>query len=172
MRAWRAASRHCWRFKEQYVESTVAAQVIGTSGSEQSRVLYIDKGSQRRNQDRHGGHHARPASSARSCRSSPTSSQVLPINDQFSGVGVVLKDTRLQGILKGAAKRGDDAAIHHERREGRTRRRGPHQRRRPHLSQRAAGGEGRHGRARQRPVPQHSRHSLVASRSGSRKCWS
>src|SRR5450631_2072677 len=26
-------------FKEQYVESTVAAQVIGTSGSEQSRVL-------------------------------------------------------------------------------------------------------------------------------------
>ena len=32
-------------FKEQYVDSTVAAQVIGTSGSEQSRVLYIDKGS-------------------------------------------------------------------------------------------------------------------------------
>src|SRR5260370_12433733 len=31
-------------FKEQYVESTVAAQVIGTSGREQSRVLYIDKG--------------------------------------------------------------------------------------------------------------------------------
>ena len=27
---------------------------------------------------------------------------MLPINDQFSGVGVVLKDTRLQGILKGA----------------------------------------------------------------------
>ena len=32
-------------FKEQYVETTVAAQVIGTSGSDQSRVLYIDKGS-------------------------------------------------------------------------------------------------------------------------------
>jgi hypothetical protein len=32
-------------FKEQYVDSTVAAQVIGTSGSDQSRVLYIDKGS-------------------------------------------------------------------------------------------------------------------------------
>jgi rod shape-determining protein MreC len=32
-------------FKEQYIDSTIAAQVIGTSGSEQSRVLYIDKGS-------------------------------------------------------------------------------------------------------------------------------
>src|SRR6201999_2515727 len=32
-------------FKQQYVDSTVAAQVIGTSGSEQSRVIYIDKGS-------------------------------------------------------------------------------------------------------------------------------
>ena len=32
-------------FKEQYVDSTIAAQVIGTSGSEQSRVIYIDKGS-------------------------------------------------------------------------------------------------------------------------------
>ena len=28
-------------------------------------------------------------------------SQVLPINDQFSGVGAALKDSRLQGILKG-----------------------------------------------------------------------
>ncbi len=33
----------------------------------------------------------------------PDSSQVLPINDQFSGVGAALKDSRLQGILKGAA---------------------------------------------------------------------
>ncbi len=32
----------------------------------------------------------------------PDSSQVLPINDQLSGVGAALKDTRLQGILKGA----------------------------------------------------------------------
>ena len=32
-------------FKEKYVYKTVAAQVIGTSGTEQSQVLLIDKGS-------------------------------------------------------------------------------------------------------------------------------
>jgi rod shape-determining protein MreC len=33
----------------------------------------------------------------------PDSSQVLPINDQFSGVGAALKSSRLQGILRGAS---------------------------------------------------------------------
>ena len=32
-------------FQQHYVANTVAAQVIGTSGSDLSRVLYIDKGS-------------------------------------------------------------------------------------------------------------------------------
>jgi rod shape-determining protein MreC len=31
-------------FKEQYISQTVAAQVIGSSGSELSRSVYIDKG--------------------------------------------------------------------------------------------------------------------------------
>jgi len=31
-------------FKEQFIAKTVAAQVIGSSGSEQSRSVYIDKG--------------------------------------------------------------------------------------------------------------------------------
>ena len=87
-------------FKEQYVESTIAAQVIGTSGSEQSRVLYIDKG-------------ANEGIKNDMAVMTPTGivgkvvqvadnwSQVLPINDQFSGVGAALKDSRLQGILKG-----------------------------------------------------------------------
>src|SRR5271165_6420892 len=87
-------------FKEQYLESTVASQVIGSSGSEQSRVLYIDKGS-------------RDGLKTDMAVITPTgivgkivqvyrdSAQVLPINDQFSGVGVALKDSRLQGILKG-----------------------------------------------------------------------
>ena len=35
-------------FKEKYIYKTVAAQVIGTSGTEQSQVLLIDKGSKRR----------------------------------------------------------------------------------------------------------------------------
>src|SRR5208337_3946727 len=73
---------------------------IGSSGSEQSRVLYIDKGS-------------KDGLKTDMAVITPTgivgkivqvyrdSAQVLPINDQFSGVGVALKDSRLQGILKG-----------------------------------------------------------------------
>jgi len=88
-------------FKEQYVDSTVAAQVIGTSGSEQSRVLYIDKGS---------SDGIKPDMAVitptgivgKVVQAAPDWSQVLPINDQFSGVGAALKDSRLQGILKGA----------------------------------------------------------------------
>ncbi len=88
-------------FKEQYVENTVAAQVIGTSGSEQSRVLYIDKGS---------SDGIKPDMAVitptgvvgKVVQVFPGSSQVLPINDQLSGVGAALKAQRLQGILKGA----------------------------------------------------------------------
>src|SRR5271169_1385738 len=73
-------------FREQYVESTLAAQVIGTSGSEQSRVLYIDKGS------RDG---IKPDMAVitptgivgKIMQVFPGSAQVLPINDQLSGVG-------------------------------------------------------------------------------------
>jgi rod shape-determining protein MreC len=89
-------------FKEQYVDSTIAAQVIGTSGSEQSRVLYIDKGS---------NDGVRPDMAVitptgvvgKIVQVSAGSAQVLPLNDQLSGVGAALKTTRLQGILKGAA---------------------------------------------------------------------
>ena len=88
-------------FKEQYVDTTVAAQVIGTSGSEQSRILYIDKGS---------ADGIKPDMAVitptgivgKVVQVFPDSSQVLPINDQFSGVGAALKSSRLQGILKGA----------------------------------------------------------------------
>jgi rod shape-determining protein MreC len=73
-------------FKEQYVDSTVAAQVIGTSGSEQSRVLYIDKGS---------NDGLKPDMAVitptgvvgKIVQVSGTSAQVLPINDQLRGVG-------------------------------------------------------------------------------------
>jgi rod shape-determining protein MreC len=88
-------------FKEQYVDATIAAQVIGTSGSEQSRVLYIDKGSD-------DGIKTDMAVITpvgivgKIVQVSDNWSQVLPINDQFSGVGAALKDSRLQGILKGA----------------------------------------------------------------------
>ena len=39
--------------------STVPAQVIGTGGTDQSRVLYIDKGAKDGLQARHGGHYPR-----------------------------------------------------------------------------------------------------------------
>ncbi|HUI84435.1 MAG TPA: rod shape-determining protein MreC [Candidatus Binatia bacterium] len=89
-------------FKEQYVDSTVAAQVIGTSGSDQSRVLYIDKGSN----DGIAPDMAVITPTGivgKIVQVFPDSAQVLPINDQFSGVGAALRDSRLQGILKGAA---------------------------------------------------------------------
>src|SRR5271157_4020175 len=88
-------------FKEQYIQETVAAQVIGTSGSDQSRVLYIDKGS-------NDGIKTDMAVITptgivgKIVQVSSGSAQVLPINDQLSGVGAALKASRLQGILKGA----------------------------------------------------------------------
>ncbi len=89
-------------FKEQHIDATVAAQVIGTSGSDQSRVLYIDKGSS-------DGIRTDLAVITpngivgKVVQVFPDSAQVLPINDQLSGVGVMLQNTRLQGILRGAA---------------------------------------------------------------------
>ncbi|MFB3814245.1 MAG: rod shape-determining protein MreC [Terriglobales bacterium] len=88
------------KFKEQFIGETVAAQVIGSSGSDQSRVLYLDKGS-------NDGVKADmavivPAGIVgKIIRVLPNTSQVLLISDQFSGVGAILEKSRLQGILKG-----------------------------------------------------------------------
>jgi rod shape-determining protein MreC len=87
-------------FKEQYISKTVAAQVIGSSGSEQSRSVYIDKGSS------DGIKADMPVITAdgivgKVLRSFKTTSQVLLINDQTSGVGAILEKSRLQGVLRG-----------------------------------------------------------------------
>lgn len=92
-------------FKEQYVSSTVAAQVIGTSGSDQSRVLYIDRGAD------HGVRENMAVITpdgivGKVLRVFPGTAQVLMISDQSSGVGGILEKTRLQGIAKGAADGG------------------------------------------------------------------
>lgn len=87
-------------FKEQFIDQTVAAQVIGSSGSELSRVLTLDKGA------RDG---IRPDMAVitpdgvvgKIVRVFPGSSQVLEITDQSSGVGAILEKSRLQGIVKG-----------------------------------------------------------------------
>jgi rod shape-determining protein MreC len=89
-------------FKEHYIASTVPAQVIGTSGTDQSRLLYIDKG-------------AKDGLKPDMAVITPDgivgklkdvyghTSQVLVISDQTSGAGVLLESTRLRGVLRGNA---------------------------------------------------------------------
>ena len=89
-------------FKEEYISETVPAQVIGTSGSEQSRVIYIDRGAD------HGLKENMPVITpdgivGKVLRVFPGTAQVLIISDQTSGVGVILEKSRLQGILRGSA---------------------------------------------------------------------
>jgi len=87
-------------FKEQFISKTMAAQVIGSSGSELSRSVYIDKGV------RDGIKPDMAVITAdgivgKVLRVYGSSSLVLLIDDQTSGVGAILDKTRLQGILRG-----------------------------------------------------------------------
>src|SRR6266567_7230708 len=89
-------------FKEQFIARTTAAQVIGSSGSEQSRIVYLDKGSNqgiKRDMAVISG----DGVVGKVILTFGDTSQVLLINDQTSGVGAILEQSRLQGILKGKA---------------------------------------------------------------------
>ena len=89
-------------FKEQFIAKTIAAQVIGSSGSEQSRIVYIDKGSNqgiKRDMAVISG----DGVVGKVVLVFGDTSQVLLISDQSSGVGAILEQSRLQGILKGKA---------------------------------------------------------------------
>jgi rod shape-determining protein MreC len=87
-------------FKEQVIGKPVAAQVIGTSGSDLSQSIYIDKGS---------NDGIKPDLAVITANGIvgkvlhvyPSTAQVLMINDQTSGVGAMLENSRLQGVLKG-----------------------------------------------------------------------
>jgi rod shape-determining protein MreC len=89
-------------FQEKYIYKTVPAQAIGSSGSDQSHVFYIDKGAD---------YHLRPDMAVITADGIvgkvrdvfPHSAQVLAINDQTSGAGVILETTRIRGILRGNA---------------------------------------------------------------------
>jgi rod shape-determining protein MreC len=87
-------------FKEQSVAKTVAAQVIGSSGSDLSRVIYIDKGSNS-GISRDMAVITADGIVGKVLLAYPSVSQVLLINDQTSGVGAILEKTRLQGVLRG-----------------------------------------------------------------------
>ena len=87
-------------FRERYVGQTMAAQVIGASGSEQSRVLYIDKGT--RDGVRVDMAVITPDGVVGKIKDVfPLSSQVILINDRDGGAGVILQNSRLQGVLTG-----------------------------------------------------------------------
>ena len=89
-------------FKQQWIDTTVAAQVIGTSGTETARLLYLDKGS-------------RDGIKVDLAVITPDgvvgkvlsvygeTAQVLLMNDPTSGVGATLVNSRLQGIVKGTS---------------------------------------------------------------------
>jgi rod shape-determining protein MreC len=89
-------------FKEQFVSKTVAAQVIGSSGSDSSRILYIDKG-ENDGLARDMAVLTADGIVGKVLQVFPSVSQVLLINDQSSGVGAILEKSRLQGVLKGTA---------------------------------------------------------------------
>ena len=87
-------------FKEQFIAQTRAAQVIGTGGSEQSRVFFIDKG------DSDGIKQDMAVITVdgivgKVLKVYRSTSQVLLINDLSSGVGAILEKSRLQGIVRG-----------------------------------------------------------------------
>lgn len=87
-------------FREHYISSTVAAQVIGTSGTDQSRMLIIDKGADA------GLKPDMPVITPDGIVGKlrdvfPHSAQLLLISDQTSGAGVILESTRIRAILKG-----------------------------------------------------------------------
>jgi rod shape-determining protein MreC len=89
-------------FREHYVYETVPAQIVGTSGTDQARVVYIDKGSE------DGLKPDQPVITPDGIVGKvrdvfPHTAQVLEINDQTSGAGVILETTRIRGILRGNA---------------------------------------------------------------------
>ncbi|HLY92701.1 MAG TPA: rod shape-determining protein MreC [Candidatus Angelobacter sp.] len=89
-------------FRQKFVDKTVTAQVIATSGTEQSRVIIIDKGS--RDGLKTDMAVITPDGIVGKVKDVfPLSSQVLLINDHDSGAGVILESSRLQGILKGTS---------------------------------------------------------------------
>lgn len=87
-------------FQQHYISKTVAAHVIGTGGTDLSRVLYINKGSS--DGIRTDMPVITPDGVVGKIRDVfPHTAQVLEINDQTSGLGIILTRTRLRGILRG-----------------------------------------------------------------------
>jgi rod shape-determining protein MreC len=89
-------------FQQKYIYKTLAAQAIGSSGNDSSRVFYIDKGSAE-GLDRDMAVLTADGIVGKVREVFPHSAQVLAINDETSGAGVILETTRIRGILRGNA---------------------------------------------------------------------
>ena len=89
-------------FRQHYIAKTVAAQVIGTSGSDQSRLLLLDKGTS--DGLRPGMPVITPDGVVGKLRDVfRDTAQLLLLNDPTSGAGVFLQTTRTKAVLKGTA---------------------------------------------------------------------
>lgn len=93
------------KFQHSYVTQTVAAQVIGTSGSDRSRLLTLNKGTA------DGIHNDQPVLTpdgvvGKIRDSQLHTSELLLLNDPSSGAGVVLASTRIRAILRGTPTGG------------------------------------------------------------------
>jgi rod shape-determining protein MreC len=87
-------------FQQKYLYKTLPAQIIGSSGSEQSRIFYLDKG-KAEGLARDMAVITADGIVGKVREVFPHSAQVLAINDQTSGAGVILETTRIRGILRG-----------------------------------------------------------------------
>lgn len=91
-------------FQQHYISQTVAARVVGASGSDLSRVLYLNKGWA--DGLRPDMPVITPEGIVGKIRdvfpgTAPHTAQVLLINDQTSGAGVILANTRIRAIVHG-----------------------------------------------------------------------
>ncbi len=89
-------------FQQHYISATVAAQVIGTSGTDRSSMISIDKGYK----DGLKSDQAvmTPDGIVGKVRDVwAHTAQVLLLNDATSGAGVVLSGSRIRGIVRGTA---------------------------------------------------------------------
>lgn len=89
-------------FQQQYITATVAAQVIGTSGTDRSHVLILNKGWA------DGLRPEQPVITPDGVVGKlrdvfPHSAQLVLLSDSSSGAGVILTSTRLRAILRGSS---------------------------------------------------------------------
>ena len=87
-------------FKQKFIAQTVAAQVIGSTGTDRSRAFTIDKGS------KDGIKADMPVITPKGIvgkvyKVFSRSAQVLEINDATSGAGVMLGRSRLRAVMRG-----------------------------------------------------------------------